>query len=92
MTLAQLIVVLVVLQRLAELFYARHNARQLRRLGAIEHGARHYPLMIALHGSWLVALFFWPAAEINLPFLGLFGVLQLLRLWVIVTLARGRRR
>src|SRR6266851_217924 len=48
--------VLAALQRLAELLYAARNTRRLRRRGAIEHGRSHYPLFVALHGCWLIAI------------------------------------
>jgi methyltransferase len=42
-------------QRLAELAFAQFNTGRLRAKGGIEFGAAHYPLMIVLHGSWLLA-------------------------------------
>ena len=53
-----------------------------------EFGSRHYPLFIILHGGWLLALLFGVAgtAEINIPILGVFGLLLFGRLWVILTL------
>lgn len=90
MTLAQWIVAAVVLQRLAELAYARRNEARLRALGAAEVGAGHYPLLVLLHAGWLLALFVAAAAASTLswPMLGLFGGLQLGRLWVIAALGR----
>ena len=46
----------VVVQRLAELGYAQWNTLRLRERGGIEFGARHYPLVVALHGFWLLGL------------------------------------
>ena len=45
-------------------------------------------LFIILHGGWLLALLFGVAgtAEINIPILGVFGLLLFGRLWVILTL------
>jgi len=83
-----IVVALVALQRLAELLYAGRNTRRLRQRGAIEHGRYHYPLFMALHGAWLVAILVAvPAsAAIVWPALALFILLQLARLWIIVTL------
>lgn len=83
-----IVVALVALQRLAELLYARRNTRRLRQRGAVEHGRYHYPLFMALHGAWLVAILVAvPAsAEIVWPALALFILLQLARLWIIATL------
>lgn len=85
------LLLLVTLQRLGELVYARSNTRRLVAGGAIEIGAGHYPIMILLHASWLLALwamvatnsveFWWPAA---LAFL----VVQMLRVWVLASLGR----
>ncbi len=82
------ILALVVAQRLAELAFARVNTRRLLAQGAREAGQRHYPLFILLHGSWLIAI---AAAtpidrQPSWPLIGAFFVLQLLRVWVIVTL------
>ena len=79
----------VTLQRLAELPLARRNTRQLIADGAREHGAGHYPLLVALHVAWLAALWWWaPGRPVNLPVLALFALLQLGRLWVLATLGR----
>ncbi len=88
MGLAQIVTLLVALQRLAELVYARRNARRLLAAGGVEHGAGHYPLFVALHGGWLGALFLLVPAEAPADWglLGLYGLLQLGRLWVIASL------
>ena len=90
MGLAQIVILLVALQRLAELGYARRNARRLLAAGGVEHGAGHYPLFVALHGGWLAALFVLvPAgAPADWGLLGLYGLLQLGRLWVLASLGR----
>ena len=88
MGLAQIVTLLVALQRLAELGYARRNARRLLAAGGVEHGAGHYPLFVALHGAWLAALFVLVPAEAPTDWglLGLYGLLKLGRLWVIASL------
>ncbi len=88
MGLAQIVTLLVALQRLAELVYARRNARRLLAAGGVEHGTGHYPLMVALHAGWLVALFVLVPAQApaDWALLGLYGLLQLGRLWVIASL------
>lgn len=74
--------------RLAELAYAARNRRRLLARGGREVGARHYPLLVALHAGWLAAMvaFVPPETVPNGPLLGLFAALQALRLWVIVSL------
>jgi hypothetical protein len=58
---AVVVLVLVTAQRLAELVYARFNEVRLRRIGGVEHGASHYPMIVALHAAWLAGL--WLAAS-----------------------------
>lgn len=87
---AQWIVVAVACLRTAELAYARRNEGRLRAAGGIEHGARHYPLFVALHAAWLLALFVLVPAGIapNPWLIGMFVLLQAGRIWVIATLGR----
>ncbi len=89
--LAQIVVLLVAAQRLGELAYARRNTKRLMAAGAAEHGAGHYPLIVALHGGWLVALFALVPSDAppSLGLLGCYGLLQLGRLWVIASLGAG---
>ena len=46
-----LFIAFLVLQRLGELVLARRNTRRLLARGAVEHGAAHYPLIVALHAA-----------------------------------------
>lgn len=80
----------VAAQRLAELAWSRRNVRQLRALGGIEHGAAHYPLIVAFHASWLTAMMlFIPAeAEPNTALLAAYALLQPLRYWAIASLGQ----
>lgn len=77
----------LLLQRGGELVLARYNTRRLLARGAIEHGAGHYPLIVLLHASWLLAIaaFGW-SNPVNLGWLAAFAVLQLLRVWVLASL------
>lgn len=81
------ILAFVTLQRLLELRLAAANTRRLLARGAVEHGAGHYPLVVAFHTAWLTYLWwFAPGRPFSLPLLVLFVLLQLGRLWVIVSL------
>jgi len=82
-----IVLALVTAQRLGELVLASRNTRRLKSRGAIEIGARHYPLLVILHGAWLIGLW-WLAwdSDISLAWLAVFVVLQGLRVWVIATL------
>ncbi len=78
-------------ERLFELVLARRNTRALLAEGAYEIGRGHYPLLVGLHVSWLLALWAlyaaglvmlhpWPAAA--------YVAVQLLRLWTLWSLGR----
>lgn len=84
-----LLLATLTIQRLMELVIAKRNTRQLFARGAYEVGASHYPLMIALHASWLVTLWwFGYDRALWLPFVSVFALLQLGRAWVLGTLGR----
>ena len=90
MVIAVAIVVLVILQRLMELRIARRNTSLLLAEGAVEHGAGHYPVIVLLHATWLVAML-WTALQgppINYYWIAFFLVLQAGRVWVLVTLGK----
>ena len=83
------LVVFLFAQRLVELCFAQFNAGRLRAQGGVEFGAAHYPLMIALHGSWLLGLWLLGNSRpINAFWLMVFALLQVGRLWVIASLGR----
>ena len=90
MTILHWTLALVLLQRAVEVVWARRNTLRLRRLGAVEADAEGYPYFVLLHAGWLVSLaLFVPAATPPIwPLLGLFALLQLVRLWVISSLGR----
>jgi methyltransferase len=79
---------LVALQRLWEVAIARRNTAKLLTRGAVEVGARHYPLIVLLHTCWLLAMLAFipwstvPDWRFFVPYLAL----QPLRLWVIRSL------
>lgn len=77
----------IVSQRLIELVLARRNTTRLLKRGAIEVGRRHYPLIIALHTAWILALiwFGWQA-PVSLFWLVIYAALQLFRVWILASL------
>jgi methyltransferase len=86
---AQIILVLVTLQRLGELVIAESNTIRLKARGAVEVAAGHYPLLVITHAAWLIALWLWGRDQAIDPFaLVVFIILQGLRVWVIATLGR----
>ncbi|MEM7214875.1 MAG: isoprenylcysteine carboxylmethyltransferase family protein [Pseudomonadota bacterium] len=84
---AIMFLIFIITQRLGELYLAKRNTAALVGRGAEEHGAGHYPFMVALHTGWVIALvlggydkqvvWFW---------LGIFAILQIFRVWILVTL------
>lgn len=87
MTLGVVILALVTLQRLGELWLSKRNTRQLLARGAHEVAPDHYPLIVAVHASWLATLWrFAPGQAVDAFWLGIFVLLQLARIWIIATL------
>jgi len=77
----------VTLQRLLEMQLAEAHSRKLLADGAVEHGRDHYAFIVALHATWLAALWWWaPGQPISIPFLVAFALLQAGRIWVIRSL------
>jgi methyltransferase len=75
--------------RLAELWWAGRNAARLLAIGGVEYGRAHFPLMIMVHAAWLVGMWLLAYGHPVEPiFLALFIVLQIGRLWVLLTLGR----
>ena len=87
------VMVLVALERLAELVVAKRNAAWSFANGGVEHGAEHYKWMVLLHTAFLIAI---PAEVVLLerewnPVAGWACVVlavaaQAVRWWVITTL------
>ena len=77
----------LIVQRLSELAIARRNTSRLLARGAVEHGADHYPAIVVLHAAWIACLVvFGLGNPVSLPWLAVFAVLQLCRVWVLLTL------
>ena len=87
MTLNIVILALVTLQRIGELWLSNRNTRRLLARGAHETGASHYPLIVAVHALWLVALWWLaPSRPIDGFWLAGFVLLELARIWVLASL------
>jgi methyltransferase len=85
---AQWLVLAVALLRFVELVHARRNARHLLARGGVEAGAGHYPLLVALHAAWLIAIFVAVPADRPpaLSFMLVFAALLAARAWTIWSL------
>lgn len=88
MSVLWIVLALVALQRIVELLYAQRNTRRLLERGGIEIGASHYPLFVLLHAAWLtsMAVLIPPMTPPNWWLLGIYVVLQTMRVWVVATL------
>lgn len=83
------VLALVTAQRLSELVIARRNTARLLSEGAREVAPGHYPLIVAVHAVWLAGLWLWGLEQqLSLPLLGVYALLQALRIWVLTTLGR----
>lgn len=81
------ILAFVTVERLFELWLSARNSRRLIGQGAREHGAGHYPLIVAVHAAWLVTLWVLaPQRPIDPFWLAMFALLLIARFWVIATL------
>jgi methyltransferase len=85
-----IIITLFILQRLTELLISKRNEKWLIRHGAVEHGKRHYPLIILLHmgfiGSLIAEYLLFPGKALIYPFLIVFLVLVVAKIWIIRSL------
>lgn len=85
---------LLALQRLSELWIAKRHEAWLRSRGAVEHGAAHYPWVVALMLLFFAALpleFFGlhPRPPAYWPLLlALLGLTQALRAWSMLSLGK----
>jgi methyltransferase len=80
-------------ERLVEVRLSLANAAWSRARGGVEHGAGHYPFMVALHTAFLLGCAVEVLAlsrpfvpEIGLPMLAVAAGCQALRWWCITTL------
>jgi methyltransferase len=90
LSLFYLVLALVAAARIVELIHGQRNTQALLRAGAVEAGRAHYPMIVALHTAWFLAMLATIPrdASANWPWLVLFLVLQLGRIWVLVSLGR----
>ena len=90
MSLPHWLVALVALQRLLELGISYRHTKRLLDQGAVEIGAKHYPLIVLLHLAWLAALWWTvpPDRAPLWPWVGVYVALECLRLWTMASLGR----
>lgn len=89
MTLNLVILLLVTLERLAELPYAHSNTKRLLAAGGHEVASGHYPAIVALHAAWLGTLWWLaPGRPVEMVWLALFALIEIGRAWVLLSLGR----
>jgi methyltransferase len=86
-TAAALLLGAVTAERIAELFLARRNTSALLAKGAFEVAPLHYPAIVLMHVLWLASLWIFGATHTISPtWLAIFLLLQVLRVWILITL------
>jgi methyltransferase len=84
---AALLLGLVTAARIAELHLARRNTVALMAKGALEFAPEHYPAIVLMHALWLASLWIFGATRtIDPTWLAVFLLLQVLRVWTLMTL------
>ena len=79
----------IVLQRLGELVLAQRNTTRLLAKGGVEVGQGHYPVMVLMHAAWVFCLVvFGHDRQVGHFWLGVFVVLQVLRVWILASLGQ----
>lgn len=86
---AALFLLYVVAERLIELPIAARNTKRLKAQGGVEHSPGHYPLIVAVHVGWILAMIVFGHDNLVSSFwLAIYAVLQILRVWILGTLGR----
>lgn len=84
-------ILILIFQRLTELYISSKNQKWLLSHGAVEYGREHYPYMIALHSLFIVSLIteylFLPGAH-EVSFISLYFLVALFafKYWIIGSL------
>ncbi|MBM7654862.1 isoprenylcysteine carboxyl methyltransferase family protein [Neobacillus cucumis] len=89
-----LLIIIIVSQRIFELYIAKRNEKWIKQQGAVEFGQKHYKFMVLLHLSFFISLItenflfergisvFWPVL------LSIFCVSQAIRIWAMTSLGK----
>lgn len=86
---AVLFLTYVIVERLVELPIATRNTKRLKAQGGVEHSPGHYPLIVAVHTGWILAMvWFGHDTYPSYIWLGVYAVLQILRVYILGTLGK----
>jgi methyltransferase len=87
------LLVVIAIERLAELVVSQRHAAQSLRRGGVEYGQEHFPVMVALHVALLIGCWVEPLAlhrvfipALAWPMLAVVVAANTLRWWCIATL------
>ncbi len=82
----------VILLRIGELILSRRNEKWLLKNGAVEHGKKHYPLIVALHSLFILSVIleyrFCSPNSFSLPLIIFYLMLIAFKAWVILSLGK----
>lgn len=82
----------IILLRIGELILSKRNEKWLLQNGAIEYGQKHYPLMVVLHGFFIISLMIEysikPTASYSLLLLFMYFLTLALKAWIISSLGK----
>lgn len=86
------LLLLLIVQRITEMFIAKRNEKWLLNRGGVEHGSEHYPYIVALHVMFLLSLLL----EVNILhkevtvlwyiLVPILAFTQLIRYWAVMSL------
>lgn len=86
---AVLFLTYVIVERLVELPIATRNTKRLKTMGGVEHSPGHYPLIVAVHTGWILAMVWYGHDTYPIVFwLVVYAVLQILRVYILGTLGK----
>ena len=82
------LIALLIFQRFIEFLYSKQNKVWLLRNKGINYDQGSFKLIALVHVSWMISIFYFSLKdlEINYFFVILFFLLQIIRVWILVTL------
>lgn len=90
------IILLVIIQRLTELYISKRNEKWLIKNGAVEYGRSHYKFLLIMHALFFISMIaeynsgggYFEFNTINNLFLVFFILLQVMRIWILRSLGK----
>ena len=82
----------VILLRIGELILSKSNEKWLLKNGAVEHGKKHYPLIVAMHTLFILSVMleylFRSPNFFSLPLIISYLLLIAFKAWVVLSLGK----